>query len=70
MCMFPCTGSYFNSGVMDAGGLPSSGPPSSSGHVTFSSDNSYGFPIGSIFRLNSAQDSKSKGANPCSKYHF
>ncbi len=47
-------GSFFN--TMDLPANPSSGPPSSSGgHVTFSSDTSYGFPA-SIFRHNSGQD--------------
>ena len=55
------TGSYFTPGSLDVGAAnSSSGPPSSSGHVTFSSDNSYGFPA-SIFRHNSMQDSKNKG---------
>jgi len=39
----------------------SSGPPSSSGHVTFASDTSYSFPV-SIFRHNSMQDNKQKGS--------
>ncbi|XP_046445727.1 ral GTPase-activating protein subunit alpha-1-like isoform X1 [Daphnia pulex] len=48
------SGSFFN--TMDLPANPSSGPPSSSGgHVTFSSDTSYGFPA-SIFRHNSGQD--------------
>jgi len=55
------SGSYFTPGSLDVGAAnSSSGPPSSSGHVTFSSDNSYGFPA-SIFRHNSMQDSKNKG---------
>lgn len=54
---FRFTGSYFN--PLDVPPNPSSGPPSSSGHVTFSSDTSYGF-AASIFRHNSGQDNKQR----------
>ena len=53
-------GSFCNSGSSDTTNLPSSGPSSGSGHVTFSSDNLYSFPV-SIFRHNSMQDGKTKG---------
>lgn len=40
---------------------PPSGPPSSSGgHVTFSSDTSYGFAT-SLFRQNAGQENKQRG---------
>jgi len=55
------SGSFFNTGGSDVVTQSSSGPPSGSGHVTFSSDNSYSFP-GSIFRHNSMQDGKLKAA--------
>jgi len=55
------SGSFFNTGGSDVVTQSSSGPPSGSGHVTFSSDNSYSFP-GSIFRHNSMQDGKLKGS--------
>jgi len=56
------SGSFFNSSCSDVAPQPSSGPPSGSGHVTFSSDSSKSFSGSHIFRHNSMQDSKLKGS--------
>lgn len=53
------SGSFYNN--MELPANPPSGPPSSSGgHVTFSSDTSYGFAT-SLFRQNAGQENKQRG---------